>query len=150
MPAATTEAHRRDPLWRKIMPLVRISLLEGRPPAELRAIADGVHRALVEAYGVPPDDRFQIIEQRRPDEIIFDPGYLGIARTDRLVIIHVVASSWRDTAAKQALYRALADNLASNPGLRREDVQVVISPNDRPDWSFGNGVAAYVPADGNG
>lgn len=128
------------------MPLVRISLLKGRLPAELRAIADAAHEALVETYAVPPDDRFQIIEQREPGEIIFSANYLDIPRTEHLVIIHVVASNWRDTAAKQALYAALADKLAANPGLRREDVQVVITPNDRPDWSFGNGLAAYVPA----
>ena len=128
------------------MPLTRISLLKGRSAAELRAIADGIHQPMVTPYAVPPDDRFQIIEQRDPEEIIFDASYLGIARTDRLVIIHIVAGHWRDTAAKQALYRALADKLAANPGLRREDVQVVITSNDRPDWSFGNGVASYMPA----
>ena len=33
----------------------------------------------------------------------------------------------------------------ADPGMRREDVQVVITPNERPDWSFGNGIASYVP-----
>lgn len=127
------------------MPLVRISLLKGRPPAELRAIADGVHAALVETYTVPLDDRFQIIEQREPGEIIFNPGYLGVARTDDVVFIHIFASHGRTTAAKQALYAAIADRLSADPGMRREDVQVVITPNERPDWSFGNGVASYVP-----
>ncbi|WP_458098170.1 tautomerase family protein [Roseomonas sp. WA12] len=132
------------------MPLIRITLLKGRSPAELRAIADGVHEALVETYAVPPEDRFQIIEQKDPGEIIFSPRYLGIARTERLVIIHVVAGHWRDTAAKQTLYHAVADRLAANPGLRREDVQVILTSNDRPDWSFGNGVASYVPAEAEG
>lgn len=128
------------------MPLVRISLLKGRSAIELRAIADGVHAALVATYAVPLEDRFQIIEQREPGEIIYSATYLGIQRTDGLVIVHVTAGHWRDTAAKQALYAAIADKLATDPGLRREDVQVVISGNDRPDWSFGNGLASYVPA----
>ncbi len=128
------------------MPLVRISLLKGRTPVELRAIANGVHAALVETYAVPLEDRFQIIEQRDPGEIIFSASYLDIQRTDHLVIVHVIAGHWRETAAKQALYAAIADNLAADPGLRREDVQVIITSNDRPDWSFGNGLASYVPA----
>jgi hypothetical protein len=28
--------------------------------------------------------------------------------------------------------------------LRPEDVQVILSPNTREDWSFGNGLASYV------
>lgn len=128
------------------MPLVRISLLKGRSAIDLRAIADGVHAALVETYAVPLEDRFQIIEQREPGEIIYSATYLDIQRTDGLVIVHVTAGHWRDTVAKQALYAAIADKLVANPGVRREDVQVVISSNDRSDWSFGNGLASYVPA----
>jgi phenylpyruvate tautomerase PptA (4-oxalocrotonate tautomerase family) len=126
------------------MPLVRISLQKGRSPAQLRAIADTIHQALVDTYSVPPGDRFQIIEQREPTEIIYDAHYLGIERSDDLVFIHIVAGRWRDTAAKQALYRTLAARLSASVGIRPEDVQVVLSPNDRDDWSFGNGLASYV------
>ncbi len=126
------------------MPFVRISLLKGKPPEHIRAIADGVHQALVETYQVPPDDRFQVIQQHERDELIYDPDYLGIHRSDDVVFIHIVASNWRKTPQKQALYQAIADKLAAKPGLRREDVQIILSPNDRDDWSFGNGVAPYV------
>lgn len=126
------------------MPLVRITLFKGRSATEIRAIADGVHEALVETYSVPPGDRFQIIEQREPGDIIYDSGYLGIERTNEIVIIQIIAGHWRDTLAKQALYATIANNLAVNPGLRREDVQIIVSSNDKPDWSFGNGVASYV------
>jgi phenylpyruvate tautomerase PptA (4-oxalocrotonate tautomerase family) len=119
------------------MPLVHISLLAGKPPAYIRAIADGVHRALHEVYSAPPDDRFQLIHQCQPGELIYDPDYLGIHRTDDIVIIHIVAGKWRDTPTKQALYKRVVELLAEKPGLRREDVQIVLSPNDRDDWSFG-------------
>jgi phenylpyruvate tautomerase PptA (4-oxalocrotonate tautomerase family) len=128
------------------MPLARISLLKGRSPETVRAIADGVHAALVEAYTVPVDDRFQIIEQREPGEIIYSSTYLGIERTDELIIIHLIASNWRDNAAKQALYKAIADRLTVDPGVRPQDIQVIITSNDKLDWSFGNGVASYLPA----
>ncbi|HVJ51487.1 MAG TPA: tautomerase family protein [Aliidongia sp.] len=126
------------------MPLIRISLLKGKPPAHIRAISDGVHRALVEAYDVPADDRFQLIHQHEPEEFVYDADYLGIHRTDDVVFIHVVAGKWRDTATKQAFYRAAVERLAEDPGLRREDVQIIISSNERDDWSLGNGVASYV------
>ena len=129
------------------MPLVQVSLLKGKSPEHLRAIGDGVHQALVDAFGIPPDDRFQLLRQFERDEFVYDAGYLGIRRSDDVVFIHIVAGNWRDVGKKKALYRAIADNLRRAPGLRPEDVQVVLSLNERADWSFGNGLASYVKDD---
>lgn len=126
------------------MPLVRISLLKGKSPEYLRAVADGVHAALAETYAVPPDDRFQLIDQYEPGTFVYDPDYLGIHRTDDLVMIQITAAATRDTATKQALYRAIVERLTRDPGLRPEDVMIAIIPNQREDWSFGHGLASYV------
>ncbi|MDR5782167.1 tautomerase family protein [Caballeronia sp. LZ065] len=126
------------------MPLVQISLLKGKPREHIRAIADGVHKALVETFKVPPDDRFQLIQQFNRDDFIYDDGYLGVDRSDDVVFIHITASDWRDTPTKQAFYRALVAKLVASPGLRPEDVMIVLGPNRRDDWSFGRGIAQYV------
>jgi phenylpyruvate tautomerase PptA (4-oxalocrotonate tautomerase family) len=126
------------------MPLVRIDLMKGKPVEHIRGISESVHQALVETYNVPADDRFHLITQHAPDEIVYDKNYLGIARSDDLVFIHIVAGNWRDTKTKQGFYKRLAELLATRPGLRPEDVQVIVSPNGRDDWSFGNGLASYV------
>jgi phenylpyruvate tautomerase PptA (4-oxalocrotonate tautomerase family) len=126
------------------MPLVHICLLKGKSREYIRAIADGIHEALVDAYNVPAADRFQLINQYERDNLIYDPDYLGIHRSDDIVFVHIFAGNWRDTARKQALYKAIADRLGANPGLRREDVHVVISSNERDEWSLGNGVASYI------
>jgi phenylpyruvate tautomerase PptA (4-oxalocrotonate tautomerase family) len=130
------------------MPLVRLSLIKGKSRDYVRAIGDGVHRALIEAYSIPPDDRFQLIQHHEPDDLIYDADYLGIHRTDDVVFINIVASRGRTTAQKQTLFRLIADNLRHDPGVRPEDVLVVMSPNEREDWSFGNGLASYVKGDG--
>jgi hypothetical protein len=44
-------------------PLVRISLREGTTPEYRKAIAEGVHQAMVEAMAVPAQDRFQVISE---------------------------------------------------------------------------------------
>jgi phenylpyruvate tautomerase PptA (4-oxalocrotonate tautomerase family) len=126
------------------MPLVRIDLIKGKSADYVRAIGDGVHRALVETFSVPQDDRFQVITQHEPGSLIYDPNYMGIHRTDAVVFIQILASNWRDTATKQKLYRRVVELLAERPGLRAEDVLIALAPNDRPDWSFGNGIAQYV------
>jgi phenylpyruvate tautomerase PptA (4-oxalocrotonate tautomerase family) len=126
------------------MPLVRIALVKGKSLAYIRAIADGVHRALHDAYNVPTDDRFQLIDQYEPGAMIVDADYMGIHRTVDTVIIQIVASATRDGPTKANLYRAVTDNLVADPGLRPEDVMIVISGNGREDWSFGLGRQSYA------
>ena len=55
------------------MPLVRISLREGKPETYRRALADGIHRAMVETINVPPLDRFQVITEHPAETMIYDP-----------------------------------------------------------------------------
>ncbi|KXU88961.1 decarboxylase [Caballeronia megalochromosomata] len=126
------------------MPLVRISLVKGKPRGHIKAISNSVHEALVEAFKVPADDQFQLVQQHDREDFIYDPGYLGVERSDDLVFIHITASDWRDTATKKAFYKTLAAKLATSPGLRPEDVLIVLAPNRREDWSFGRGLAQYV------
>ncbi|MDR5740460.1 MULTISPECIES: tautomerase family protein [unclassified Caballeronia] len=129
------------------MPLVRISLIKGKSREHIRAISNQVHEALVEAFQVPVDDRFQLIEQRDRDDFIYDANYLGVERSDDLVFIHITASDWRNLPTKKAFYKTLATRLSVSPGLRPEDVLIVLAPNRREDWSFGRGLASYVDSE---
>jgi phenylpyruvate tautomerase PptA (4-oxalocrotonate tautomerase family) len=126
------------------MPLVRIDVLPGRTPEQLRAIADGVHRALIEAIGIPEADRFQVISQNTRDSLLFDPGYLGIRRTEGVVFVQITMSSGRTLEQKKALFAAIARNLATDPGVRPEDVFVNLVEVAKENWSFGNGIAQYA------
>ena len=126
------------------MPLTRISLARGKPPEYLRALSDGLHRALVEAFDVPPDDRFQIIHQHEPGELVFDRHYLGGPRSDDFVLFQITAGRPRSTWTKTAFYRRLVDRLAEAPGIRPEDVMVVISTTQLDDWSFAGGAASMI------
>ena len=128
------------------MPFTRISLLKGKPPQYLRALSDSLHRALVKSFEVPPDDRFQVIDQREPDELIFDRNYLGGPRSDDFVLFEITAGKPRDTSTKRAFYRRLAARLAEAPGVRPQDVMVVITTAARDEWSFGDGEAQMIVA----
>lgn len=131
------------------MPLTRISLARGKSPEYLRALSDSLHRALVEAFDVPPDDRFQIIHQHEPGELVFDRHYLGGPRSQDFVLFQVTAGRPRTTATKAAFYRYLVECLAEAPGIRPEDVMVVISTTQLDDWSFAGGLASMIQ-DGGG
>ena len=127
------------------MPLVRITLARGTSAAYRRALADGVHRALVEKAGVPADDRFQVIEEVEPENLVADPRYLGHERTPAVVFVEVVLNAGRSVEVKRALYAALAENLAKDPGLRPDDLLVSLVEVARENWSFGGGRMSYPP-----
>jgi phenylpyruvate tautomerase PptA (4-oxalocrotonate tautomerase family) len=103
-----------------------------------------VHRALTECFGVPERDHFQVITERRKGRLIYNPFYLGIARTDDVVFVEVVLSAGRSTEQKQAFYARAAALIADGAHTRPEDVLIVLVENTRENWSFGNGVAQYV------
>jgi 4-oxalocrotonate tautomerase len=126
------------------MPLVRISLVKGKPAAYRRKIGDAIHRALVDTLDVPEADRFQLLTEHEPGDLVYDPGYLGIARTNDILIVQITISAGRTLEKKRALFRRLADNLAAL-GLRREDAWVNLIEVAKENWSFGNGVASYAP-----
>jgi 4-oxalocrotonate tautomerase len=126
------------------MPLVEIDVLEGRPEAELDAISDAVHEAMVAHLGVPQRDRFQLITERPPERFRFDRNYLDIERDEGFVVVRITLSTGRSTEAKQAFYRTLADLLAERIGMRTENLAVALIENERKDWSFGRGQATYL------
>ncbi len=129
------------------MPLVRISLNRGKSPSQLAAIGDAIHQAMIETITIPPDDRFQIFTEHGPDApLVADRKYLGVERTENVVIIQITLNRGRTLEQKRALYRAIADRLARDPGIRREDILVSLVEVGKEDWSFGNGEMSYVKA----
>ena len=128
------------------MPLVRITLAQGRGADHCRAIAEGVHQALVETASVPVDDRFQVVQQVPPEDLFWSADYLGIPRTAAVVFIQVFLNRGRSLEVKQALYARIAEKLKAAPGIRPEDVLVNLIEVPRENWSFGGGVMSYPPA----
>ena len=127
-----------------MMPLVRISIRRGKDATYKTALVDGIYAAMREAFGVPEDDLFMTIDEHDADTFAYSPSYLGIARSDDLVIVQITANDTRDLPQKKAFYRGVADNLARSPGVRKEDVFINLVEVKKENWSFGNGVAQYA------
>jgi 4-oxalocrotonate tautomerase len=125
------------------MPLVRIDLRKGKDAAYRQRIGRVVYEAMVR-IGVPEGDRFQVIGEHEAGDFVFDPDYLGIHRTDDLVMIQITWNEGRTVEQKKALYKAIADGLSASLGIRPEDVLINIVEVKKENWSFGNGVAQYA------
>lgn len=126
------------------MPLAHISLKAGKPAAWRKAIRDGLYAALRETFDVPEEDRFIVVTQHDEDDFDYSKSYLGVVRSDDLVIIQITVSNTRGVAQKKALFARIAERLAENPGLRPEDVFINLVEVAKENWSFGNGIAHYA------
>jgi phenylpyruvate tautomerase PptA (4-oxalocrotonate tautomerase family) len=105
------------------VPLVRIDVVEGRrSPEQLRLLADTVQDVLLDVFAAPPRDRYQVITEHRPGQLICEDTGLGIERTDDLVVLQVFQQG-------------------------RSDLVVSVSANTREDWSFGLGRAQFLDGD---
>lgn len=127
------------------MPFTRISLLAGKPAHYLAVLSESLDRALVDCFEAPHDDRFVAIHQHQPGELIFDRTYRGGPRSDGYIFFHITTGKARSAETKARFYRRLVDNLAASPGVRPEDVMVVIANSTLEDWSFASGISAAAP-----
>jgi phenylpyruvate tautomerase PptA (4-oxalocrotonate tautomerase family) len=125
------------------MPLARIDLRKGKDAAYRREIGRVVYEAMI-GVGVPPKDRFQVIHEHDADDFFFDADYLGIHRSDDLVIIQITWNEGRTVEQKKALFKTIAEGLHAAIGLRLEDVFINLVEVKKENWSFGNGVAQYA------
>jgi 4-oxalocrotonate tautomerase len=127
------------------MPLVRIAMPRAKGSAHRKAISSGIQQALVETFGVPQDDLFQVITEHEPgSEIVRPASYLGMEYSDNLTLIQLTVSDIRTVDQKKALFARIMHNLSENPGLRPDDVFINLVEVRKDNWSFGRGIAQYA------
>ena len=126
------------------MPLTFISMRAGKPAAYRQAVFDNLYRAMRETFDVPEDDQFMTISEHEAENFRYGASYLGIARSDDLVLIQISVRNTRSVEQKKALFRRIAELLGENPGVRPEDVFVNLVEGVKENWSFGHGLAQYA------
>jgi 4-oxalocrotonate tautomerase len=84
------------------------------------------------------------VSEHDADNFLFDPGYLGIDRSNDLVIIQITWNEGRTVDQKKALYKAIVDGLGQALGIRPADVVINLVEVRKENWSFGKGEAQYA------
>lgn len=126
------------------MPLARIDVPAGNTSEYRATIGAVVYDAMIETLKVPKDDRFQIIAEHAPGDLVIDPTYLGIQRSAQCIIIQLTLNEGRTVEVKQAFYKAVAEGLYARLAIRKEDVFINLVEVKKENWSFGNGEAQYA------
>jgi phenylpyruvate tautomerase PptA (4-oxalocrotonate tautomerase family) len=118
------------------MPLVRLSRRAGRLATENQSLLDAVHDALVEAFKISQQDRYQQL-------IEFDAAHFEIPteRSEVFTLVEITAYPGRSAEAKRALYQALARRFEA-VGIAPRDLFVVVNEPSLENWSVRDGVSS--------
>jgi len=125
------------------MPLLHISMRAGKPAAYRQAILDGLYRAMRDALNVPEDDQFMTITEHDAANFRYGNAY-GVVRSADVVYIQITVFSTRTAEQKKALFRRIAELLGESPGIRPEDVFVLVLDAAKENWSVGHGLASFA------
>jgi phenylpyruvate tautomerase PptA (4-oxalocrotonate tautomerase family) len=131
------------------MPIVYIDLIRGRSRDQIRTLLDSTQTAMLEAFKDPPRmperDRYQVVTEHSPDEMIIQDHGLGIERSDNIVVMHMISRRGkRSPAQKEKFYELLARYLKRDCGLDPADLVVSIVESENEDYSFGYGRAQFA------
>ena len=130
------------------MPIVYYDIVRGRSRDQIRTLLDSAQAALVEAFETPERDRYQLVTEHSPGEMIIQDNGLGIDRSENIVVIHLINRRGMKTRTqKEKLYELLARNLKRDCGLDPADLVISITENESEDLSIGYGKAQYVNGD---
>jgi phenylpyruvate tautomerase PptA (4-oxalocrotonate tautomerase family) len=122
------------------MPLVTLTVREGKSKEFKSAVLAAVHGALV-ASGVPEKDRFQRVLELGAEDFRFDPEYpdLSVRRTEDFVLIEILLSVGRSVKVKKKILADLIAALTRDPGLNAENVMVCFKETLWENWAFAGG-----------
>jgi phenylpyruvate tautomerase PptA (4-oxalocrotonate tautomerase family) len=125
------------------MPLVRIDVVKGRSRDQLDALLLAIHEAMVAAFDVPNRDRYQVLTEHEPANLLLEDTGLGFDRTENRVLVQVFTRP-RSVEKKRMLYTITASYLCERLGMQPEDVMITCSDNADMDWSFAHGQAQFL------
>jgi phenylpyruvate tautomerase PptA (4-oxalocrotonate tautomerase family) len=118
------------------MALARIEILEGRSPAQKRALLDAVHAALVAALQVPRGDpTLRIVEHERTS---FELPTVPHRVSDRYTLIEITMFSGRSLETKRELYAQIVRRLGEL-GVPATDITIVVHESPRANWGVQGG-----------
>ena len=94
-------------------------------------LSEVIHGCLIDAFGLPPEKRFQRFFSLSADDFVF-PG----DRSSRYTILEIYLFEGRSEAAKKALIRLLFERFTSELGYNVNDLEVNLIETPRGNWGI--------------
>lgn len=117
-----------------IVPLVKVEIIKGKSIEYKKALLDGIHSALVDAFRIPDYDRMQRLYELEREKFEIAPS-----KTEQFTLIEITAFPGRSLEAKKNLYDAIIKNLGHLPGINGNDITVVLNEPPLENWGIRGG-----------
>ena len=127
------------------MPLVRIDTSE-QNSNDIKNLSSAIHQALIESFGFPENDFFQIVNvhsNTNKDFVTFG-NYLNVERDEGIVYIQIFLRSGHREEKKKTFYKKSAFFIQEKTSIDAKNIFILLSENNSADWSLGNGEAQYL------
>lgn len=119
------------------MPLVKVEILKGKTMEYKKALLDGIHLALVEAFKIPDDDKMHRLYELEKENFQTVPRMKSNA-----TIIELTVFKGRSVETKKYLYSEIVSNLEKSPGINRDEVLIVLNEVSMENWGIRGGKIA--------
>ncbi len=114
------------------MPIVKVSMLEGKTPEYKKTVLDSIHDGLVESIGIEDWDRFQRVEEFAKEDFE-KPDF----KSDDFMIIEISLFPGRSKELKGKLIETVAGNLKDRLSVDPSDVFILITEPPLENWGIG-------------
>lgn len=111
------------------------------------AIADSLAHSLQDSFGLPPEDKFVVINEHGEGFMFLHPTYKDVERSAGAIVISVHIPASRPMSEKRKLLTAIVQRLHDNVGIRPDDVFVTLIPLPSENFSFGQGFSPFDKGD---
>ena len=118
------------------MPVVKISMIEGKTQEEKHAVMTAVHQALIKSFKVPEHDVNIRIEEYKRENFALPPG-----KSEKYTLVEITAFAGRSIDAKRLLYKNIVDNFKSM-GIDAMDIFIIIYEEPLENWGIRGGIPA--------
>jgi phenylpyruvate tautomerase PptA (4-oxalocrotonate tautomerase family) len=118
------------------MPLVTITMIQGKTRELKKSILDAVHDSLVAAFKIPDHDRNQRIIEIQSDSFEYASG-----KTENFVTIELTIFPGRSLQAKKTLYQEIVSRL-QRIGIQGDDILIVLNEPPLENWGIRGGYPA--------
>lgn len=118
------------------MPVTLVSIIEGRCPAQKRALMEAVQGAITSTLGLPQHDRNLRLAVHGKDEWLLPEG-----KSERYVLVEIMLFAGRTPETKSRLFEAIVEALEGQ-GVQRGDVFLILNEQPRENVGIRGGQRA--------
>ncbi len=118
------------------MPIAKLSMIEGRTVDEKHAAIECIHKALIDSFKIPEDDKNYRVLEFKKEDFILPPG-----KSEKYLLIEITIFPGRTIDAKRLLYRKIVENLADK-GWAASDIFIILYEESLDNWGVRGGYPA--------